>query len=203
MEEKKLSFTFRLMRKMGFNYSEEEYGQVSLWRVIKQFFLNMYRKHLINTMDYAIYEPFNTRKRRAKILRKLGCHVGKDVYVGDHVAIDFSHADLIYIDDYAHITDCCRLLCHQRDLKGYCKGDNAADLPYRLGEIHIGKGVMLGMETMVMPGVTIGDGAIIGAYSLVTKDIPAWTIATGRLAKVVKEIPKREIIDDNKESNKE
>ena len=59
------------------------------------------------------------------------------------------------------------------------------------------------METMVMPGVTIGDGAIIGAYSLVTKDIPAWTIATGRPAKVVKEIPNREIINDNKESNKE
>lgn len=62
---------------------------------------------------------------------------------------------------------------------------------------------MLGMETMVMPGVTIGEGAIIGAYSLVTKDIPAWTVATGRPAKVVKEIPEREIKDDDKESNKE
>lgn len=59
------------------------------------------------------------------------------------------------------------------------------------------------METMVMPGVTIGEGAIIGAYSLVTKDIPAWTVATGRPAKVVKEIPEREIKDDDKESNKE
>ena len=48
------------------------------------------------------------------------------------------------------------------------------------------------METFVMPGVTIGDGAIVGAGSLVTKDVPAWTIATGRPAKVVKEIPKRE-----------
>ena len=38
--------------------------------------------------------------------------------------------------------------------------------------IHIGKGVMIGMESLIMPGVTIGDGAIVGAYSLVTKDIP-------------------------------
>ena len=45
-----------------------------------------------------------------------------------------------------------------------------------------------------MPGVTIGDGAIIGAYSLVTKDIPSWTIAVGRPAKVVKEIPIRDNI---------
>ena len=52
---------------------------------------------------------------------------------------------------------------------------------------------MVGMETLIMPGVTIGDGAIIGAGSLVTKDIPAWTIATGRPAKVVKQIPERVI----------
>lgn len=39
-----------------------------------------------------------------------------------------------------------------------------------------------------MPGVTIGEGAVIGAGALVTKDIPAWTIAIGRPAKVIKEI---------------
>ena len=48
------------------------------------------------------------------------------------------------------------------------------------------------MESMVMPGVTIGEGAIIGAGSLVTKDIPAWTIATGRPAKVIKQVPYRD-----------
>lgn len=191
-EKHKLSNTYKLIRALGYNYSEEEYGDVTISRVLKQFFGNMYRKHLVNTMDWAIYEPFNPRKRRAKILKKIGCHVGKNVYVGDHVSVDINHADLIYLDDYAHITDGCRLLCHQRNLRHYYKGDNAADLDYRLGEIHIGKGVMLGMETMVMPGVTIGDGAIIGAYSLVTKDIPPYTIATGRPAKVVKEVPERE-----------
>lgn len=60
-----------------------------------------------------------------------------------------------------------------------------------MGEIHIGKGVMVGMETMIMPGITIGDGAIIGARSMVTKDIPPYTIAVGSPAKVVKKIPQR------------
>ena len=55
---------------------------------------------------------------------------------------------------------------------------------------------MIGMESLIMPGVSIGDGAIIGAYSLVNTNIPAWTIATGRPAKVVKEIPEREIKKD-------
>ena len=192
MSDKKLSTTYKLLRALGFNYSEEEYGQVSLWRVIWQFFHNIRQKHRQNMMDWAILEPFAPRKLRPRLARKMGCHVGKHVFIGDHVRIDPGHADLIYIDDYAHITGGCRLLCHQRDLRGYRQGDNAADLGYRLGEIHIGKGVMVGMETLIMPGVTIGDGAIVGAYSLVTKDIPAWTIATGRPAKVVKEIPKRE-----------
>ncbi len=36
MEQKRLSFTYRLLRRLGLNYSEDEYGQVTLWRVIKQ-----------------------------------------------------------------------------------------------------------------------------------------------------------------------
>lgn len=188
MEEKKLSATYKLLRALGFNYSEEEYGNVSLWRVVKQFFGNIYRKQLEKMMDWPVLAPFCPRKLRPWLLRRIGCHVGKNAFIGDYVRVDLNHAGLIYIEDFAHITSGCRLLCHQRDLSKYRKGDNAADLGYKFGEIHIGRGVMIGMETMIMPGVTIGDGAIIGAYSLVTKDIPAYTIATGRPAKVVKEI---------------
>lgn len=190
---KKLSATFKLLRALGFNYSEEEYGDVSLWRVIKQFFRNIRLKHLEKMLDRFYLEPFAPRKLRPKLIRKMGCHVGKNTFFGDYVRMDTSYADMIYIGDYTHVTSGCRILCHQRDLTNYCKGDNAADLGYKTGEVHIGKGVMVGMETLIMPGVTIGDGAIIGAGSIVTKDIPAWTIATGRPARVVKSIPEREI----------
>lgn len=197
MEKKKLSLTFRMLRLLGLNYSEEEYGQVSLWNVIKRV-AKTYRdgfllKYMMNSW---LLSPISPRKLRPWVLRKIGCKVGKDVFIGDSVKVDSGHADLIYIDDHAHITGGCRLLCHQRDLSNYYVGDDAAKLPYRLGEIHIGKGCMIGMESMIMPGVTIGEGAIVGAFSLVTKDIPAWTIATGRPAKVVKQIPQR----DNQES---
>lgn len=195
MEKKKLSTTYKLLRALGFNYSEEEYGDVSLWRVIRQFFRNIHMKHLEKMLDRFYLEPFAPRKLRPILIRKMGCHVGKNTFFGDYVRMDTSYADMIYIGDYTHITSGCRLLCHQRDLTGYCKGDNAADLGYKTGEIHIGKGVMVGMETIIMPGVTIGDGAIIGAGSIVTRDIPAWTIATGRPARVVKQIPERKIGD--------
>lgn len=193
MEKKKLSTTYKLLRALGFNYSEEEYGDVSLWRVIKQFFRNIHLKHLEKMLDRFYLEPFAPRKLRPILIRKMGCHVGKNTFFGDYVRMDTSYADMIYIGDYTHITSGCRLLCHQRDLTAYCVGDNAANLGYKTGEIHIGKGVMVGMETIIMPGVTIGDGAIIGAGSIVTRDIPAWTIATGRPARVVKQIPKRKI----------
>ena len=44
------------------------------------------------------------------------------------------------------------------------------------------------MASTIMPGVTVGEGAIVGAGSLVVRDVPAWTIVTGNPAKVVKEI---------------
>ncbi len=190
--EQKTSLSFRMLRKLGLNYSEEEYGQVSLWQVIKRVCKTYRDGFLVKYfMNSWLLSPLSPRKLRPWVLRKIGCHVGKDIFVGDNVRIDSGHADLIYIGDHAHITGGCRLLCHQRDLRDYRKGDDAAKLPYKLGEIHIGKGVMIGMESLIMPGVSIGDGAIVGAYSLVTKDIPAWTIATGRPAKVVKEIQER------------
>ncbi len=192
MEKKKLSTTYKLLRSLGFNYSEDEYGDVSLWRVVKQFWGNIYRKQLEKMMDWPILAPFCPRKLRPWLLRRIGCHVGKNVFIGDYVHIDLNHADLIYIEDYAHLTAGVRLLCHQRDLRNYHVGDNAAKCGYRLQEIHIGKGVMVGMETMIMPGVTIGDGAIIGARSMVLKDIPAYTVAIGSPAKVIKEIDQRD-----------
>ncbi|MDR1757610.1 MAG: acyltransferase [Bacteroidales bacterium] len=102
-----------------------------------------------------------------------------------------TNTDLIELEDHVHITNRCLLLCHKRDLTDYYIGDDSASLPYHRKPIVLKKGCMLGMGTIVMPGVTVGEGAIVGAGSLVTKDIPAWTIATGRPAKVVKEITER------------
>lgn len=193
MEKKRLSFTFRLLRFMGLNYSEEEYGQVGIFQVIGKFFSNPYHALLLSMMDWVIFDPIAPRMLRPWLLRRLGAKVGEGVFIGDHCRFDQNHADLITIEDHAHITSGTRLLCHQRDLSNYCMGDDFAKLPYRLGKIHIGKGCSIGMESMVMPGVHIGEGAIVGAASLVSKDIPAWTIAVGSPAKPIKKIPTRSL----------
>lgn len=192
MNNRKLSITFRFLRALGFNYSEEEYGQVSLFKVLGKFFGNLYKKLLGNMMDWAIFEPIAPRKFRPFLMRRMGCHVGKGCFIGDHVRIDSGHADMITLEDNVSIAGGSRLLCHQRDFRNYRIGDDYMQLGYIIKPILLKKGCLIGMESFVMPGVTVGEGAIVGAGSLVTKDIPAWTIATGRPAKVIKEIPKRE-----------
>lgn len=193
MSDEKLSLTYRFLRKLGLNYSEEEYGQVSVWQVLKRTAKTYKDSFLLKfVMDSWLLSPLLPRKIRPMVLKSVGCHVGKDIFVGDHVRIDSGHADMITIEDHAHIAGGVRILCHQRNLKNYYVGDDYAKLGYVIKSVTLKKGCLVGMESFVLPGVTIGEGAIVGAGSLVTKDIPAWTIATGRPAKVVKQIPKRE-----------
>ncbi len=54
--------------------------------------------------------------------------------------------------------------------------------------VHIGKNCWLGAGVLVMPGVTIGDNSVIGAGSVVTKDIPENVIAVGNPCKILREI---------------
>ena len=60
-----------------------------------------------------------------------------------------------------------------------------ADLPFK-GDTVVGNDVWLGYESLVMPGVKIGNGAIVGAGSVVASDIPAYAIAAGNPAKIIK-----------------
>lgn len=56
------------------------------------------------------------------------------------------------------------------------------------GGVSIGKNVWVGRNVCIMPGVNIGDGAIIGANAVVTHDIPAYSVAAGIPAKVIRVI---------------
>lgn len=192
MEKRELSATYKMLRKMGFDYSEEEYGQVSLIQVFEKFFGNIKLKYLEKKLDWAILEPILPRKKRAQILRKMGCHVGADVFIGDYVRVDTGHADMITIEDRVSIASGCRLLCHQRDFSNYFVGDDYMKLGYIIKPIILKKGCLIGMESFVMPGVTVGEGAVVGAGSMVTKDVPPYSVAIGRPAKVVRQFPPRE-----------
>jgi acetyltransferase-like isoleucine patch superfamily enzyme len=60
------------------------------------------------------------------------------------------------------------------------------DLPPVAQPVTIGRNVWIGSRAMILPGVVIGDHAVIGAGSIVTKSIPARSVAVGNPAKVIK-----------------
>lgn len=138
----------------------------------------------LTTGSYCRIEAFKTGDDRKKKIV-----FGERVQLNDYVHIsaidsviignDVLMASHVYISDNSH---------------GSYKGNDEdtspfippIKRPYCVASVRIGSRVWLGEGVIVMPGVTIGDGAIIGAHSIVNKDIPANTIAVGSPAKIVK-----------------
>ncbi len=59
-------------------------------------------------------------------------------------------------------------------------------------EVTIHDDVWIGCQSIILKGITIGEGAIVGAGSVVTKDVPPYTIVAGNPAKIIREIPENE-----------
>lgn len=60
--------------------------------------------------------------------------------------------------------------------------------PVKTKPVKICDDAWIGMNVIILKGVTIGEGAIVGAGSVVTRDVPSWTIVAGNPAQVVKQI---------------
>lgn len=69
-----------------------------------------------------------------------------------------------------------------------------SQLPFK-GDIVIGNDVWIGRESIIMPGVKIGDGAIIAAYSVVTKDVEPYSVVGGNPARFIKKRFNDELIE--------
>lgn len=69
------------------------------------------------------------------------------------------------------------------------------NLPLTTGPIRIGSDAFIAARAFVMPGVTIGDGAVIGAMSVVTKDVEAWTYNVGNPCRKLRRRDKSNFLD--------
>ena len=79
---------------------------------------------------------------------------------------------------------------------GWEKGmPKEGDLPFK-GDTKIGNDVWIGYDATIMPGVTIGDGAVIASKSVVTKDVPAYSIYGGNPAGLIKYRFEQPMIDE-------
>ena len=115
---------------------------------------------------------------------------GKNIHIGRHVFINmgckFQDQGGIFIDDGALIGHNVVLATLNHAMEPERRGDM---LP---APIHIGKRVWIGANATVLPGVTIGDGAVVAAGAVVTKDVPANTVVGGVPAKVIHSIIQKE-----------
>ena len=68
----------------------------------------------------------------------------------------------------------------------HCSIYTESTIDKKKGKVFIGDNALIGSHSTIMPGVTIGVGAVIGAHSFINKDIPWYTLAYGTPCKVVK-----------------
>ena len=86
------------------------------------------------------------------------------------------------------IAQYCFISGENRDHSGTKEGMKSSSENIILKPVNIGNGVWIGAGVSIMPGVNIGDGCIIAAGAVVTKDIPAGTLAAGIPATVIKQL---------------
>lgn len=186
------SLTYHIFHKMKLLNDVQKHGQISFFGFIG-FAVGTMVKRALFTYSYKGYflEPLNKKFIRPTIWRFCGCDLGKNVHIGHMVRMDFGNPERIHIADDVIMSNGVTILCHKRDVSQYYKGASALKLPFLYEDVYIGKGCQLGLNVTIMPGVHIGEGTIIGTGAVVTKDIPAWSVAVGFPAKVIRGVAER------------
>lgn len=110
------------------------------------------------------------------------CHFGKNVYANFNLTV-VDDTD-VYVGDYTMFGPNVVIAT-----AGHPILPELREKQYQFNiPVHIGRNCWIGAGALIMPGVTIGDNTVIGAGSVVTKDIPANVIAVGNPCKVLREI---------------
>jgi acetyltransferase-like isoleucine patch superfamily enzyme len=139
-------------------------ARVPAWRVIRNFLVIFVCRYLPSL------------RWKIRLYRMIGVKVGEKVSSGLGAMLDVFFPELIQIGDNTILGYNSVILAHEYLTK-----------ELRAGPVVIGKDVVIGAHCIVLPGVVIGDGAVVSAQSLVNSDIPPHTLAGG--------VPARPILD--------
>ena len=138
----------------------------------------------------GFYWSFFFKKMGRNVIIHKGCIFmdAKNIVFGNNILLShnvdlYGHGGLV-IGDHAKIDSYSSIITHNH------KYDQPGKLINEQGHVNekviIGKDVWIGTHVVVLPGVNIGDGAVIGAAAVVTKDIPSFSVAIGNPARVIK-----------------
>lgn len=105
----------------------------------------------------------------------------KSITIGDDVLVSWG---CTIVDHGSHSVEWSE---RAADVRAWHVGDK--DWTHvRIAPVVIGDKAWLGFNVIVLPGVTIGEGAVVGAGSVVTRDVPAWTVVAGNPAREIRRL---------------
>ena len=159
-------------------------------------------KRLDRLYDFNMTRPTEFKKRE-EMLREMFAEIGDDCYIeppfhsnfggehghfGNHIYANFG---LTLVDDtHIYVGDNTMFGPHVTVATAGHPIDptlRAKEYQYNM-PIHIGKNCWIGAGALILPGVTIGDNTVIGAGSVVTKDIPSSVVAVGNPCRVMRDV---------------
>ena len=126
----------------------------------------------------AFISPIN--KIRVVLHRWRGVHIGKNVYIGMLCFIDNAYPEYIYIEDNASINAGSMIISHF-NLKSHFKDI----IPATVEPVVIGKGAIIAVRSIILPGITIGTCSIVSAGSVVNRSVSDYTLVAGNPAKKI------------------
>ncbi len=118
------------------------------------------------------------KKRYYDDLTRKGLKLGANVQILNNVFLDPSHCFLISVGDNCCLSDDVKVFAHDASTKIY--------LNYtKIAPVVIHNNCFIGAGAIILPGVAVGPWAIVGAGSVVTRDVPPHAVAAGNPAKVI------------------
>jgi acetyltransferase-like isoleucine patch superfamily enzyme len=142
---------------------------------------------------FPLFPTLMFTKIRAITWKWLGVNIGKNVMINYGVYLDVPSLNRLTIEDNVLIAAETLFLLHKRDISKYNINALPQELPMKEYYIKICKNAQIGTRAMLLPGVTVGEGAVVAAGAVVTKDVPPYTIVGGNPAKVIKNLNSQEI----------
>ncbi len=136
----------------------------------------------------AMYIPM-TPSFRVRLQRARGVKIGKNVFIGIDVLIDPAFPELIEIMDYASLAGRNVLMAHS-DPTLPIRTEKLIEV--NIAPIKIKRGAWITVGSIILPGVTVGENAVVAAGAVVTKDVPPYTLVGGVPAKIIKTFIKPE-----------
>ena len=128
---------------------------------------------------------------RKKLYKMLGVQIGHDVYIGPNLdIISYALGKYLTIKDRAALAPNITFIISSGPNNSKLK----SQYPRIFGPITVEEDVWIGSESVILPGLTIGKCSIIGAGSVVTRDIPPYSVAAGNPARIIKKVTECEEI---------